>query len=317
MPLKNRWLSSCLLSVFGHSVLIDCGEGTQIALKWAGQKSKPIDVICFTHFHADHISGLPGFLLTMSNEGRTEPLTMIGPVGLETIVRALCLIAPNLTFDIRFIEIPSDGTVIQSEPLTITPFRVRHGVPCLGYCFELKRVGKFDKEKALKNEVPLKVWSKLQHQDSVIYNGVVYTSDMVLGAPRKGLKVTYTTDTRPVKNIAVHAAGSAPRKGLKVTYTTDTRPVKNIAVHAAGSDLLICEGMFAEEDKLERAIETGHMLFSEAAGIASQAQVKKLWLTHYSPSLEYPEEGLSFASAVFPQTECGFDGKTEDLLFEE
>ena len=290
MPLKNRWLSSCLLSVFGHSVLIDCGEGTQIALKWAGQKSKPIDVICFTHFHADHISGLPGFLLTMSNEGRTEPLTMIGPVGLETIVRALCLIAPNLTFDIRFIEIPSDGTVIQSEPLTITPFRVRHGVPCLGYCFELKRVGKFDKEKALKNEVPLKVWSKLQHQDSVIYNDVVYTSDMVLGAPRKG---------------------------LKVTYTTDTRPVKNIAVHAAGSDLLICEGMFAEEDKLERAIETGHMLFSEAAGIASQAQVKKLWLTHYSPSLEYPEEGLSFASAVFPQTECGFDGKTEDLLFEE
>ena len=290
MPLKNRWLSSCLLSVFGHSVLIDCGEGTQIALKWAGQKSKPIDVICFTHFHADHISGLPGFLLTMSNEGRTEPLTMIGPVGLETIVRALCLIAPNLTFDIRFLEIPSDGTVIQSEPLTITPFRVRHGVPCLGYCFELKRVGKFDKEKALKNEVPLKVWSKLQHQDSVIYNDVVYTSDMVLGAPRKG---------------------------LKVTYTTDTRPVKNIAVHAAGSDLLICEGMFAEEDKLERAIETGHMLFSEAAGIASQAQVKKLWLTHYSPSLEYPEEGLSFASAVFPQTECGFDGKTEDLLFEE
>ena len=290
MPLKNRWLSSCLLSVFGHSVLIDCGEGTQIALKWAGQKSKPIDVICFTHFHADHISGLPGFLLTMSNEGRTEPLTMIGPVGLVSIVRALCLIAPNLTFDIRFIEIPSDGTVIQSEPLTITPFRVRHGVPCLGYCFELKRVGKFDKEKALKNEVPLKVWSKLQHQDSVIYNDVVYTSDMVLGAPRKG---------------------------LKVTYTTDTRPVKNIAVHAAGSDLLICEGMFAEEDKLERAIETGHMLFSEAAGIASQAQVKKLWLTHYSPSLEYPEEGLSFASAVFPQTECGFDGKTEDLLFEE
>ena len=226
----------------------------------------------------------------MSNEGRTEPLTMIGPVGLETIVRALCLIAPNLTFDIRFLEIPSDGTVIQSEPLTITPFRVRHGVPCLGYCFELKRVGKFDKEKALKNEVPLKVWSKLQHQDSVTYNGVVYTSDMVLGAPRKG---------------------------LKVTYTTDTRPVKNIAVHAADSDLLICEGMFAEEDKLERAIETGHMLFSEAAGIASQAQVKKLWLTHYSPSLEYPEEGLSFASAVFPQTECGFDGKTEDLLFEE
>ena len=290
MPLKNRWLSSCLLSVFGHSVLIDCGEGTQIALKWAGQKSKPIDVICFTHFHADHIAGLPGFLLTMSNEGRTEPLTMIGPVGLETIVRALCLIAPNLTFDIRFIEVPSDGTVIQSEPLTITPFRVRHGVPCLGYCFELKRAGKFDKEKALKNEVPLKVWSKLQHQDSVTYNGVVYTSDMVLGAPRKG---------------------------LKVTYTTDTRPVKNIAVHAAGSDLLICEGMFAEEDKLERAIETGHMLFSEAAGIASQAQVKKLWLTHYSPSLEYPEEGLSFASAVFPQTECGFDGKTEDLLFEE
>ncbi len=290
MPLKNRWLSSCLIACNGHSILTDCGEGTQIALRWAGQKSKPIDVMCFTHFHADHISGLPGFLLTMSNEGRTEPLTMVGPVGLEKYVRALCLIAPNLTFDIRFIEVKEDDKEIVTENIVIYPFRVRHSIPCLGYRFELHRAGKFDKEKAIANQVPLKLWAVLQKEQTVEHEGIIYTPDMVLGEARKGLKVTYTTDTRPTPGI-----------------------INN----ACGSDLLICEGMFAEEDKLSRAVETGHMLFREAAQIAKEAAVRRLWLTHYSPSLDKPEEGLSAAAAIFPAAECGFDGKNIELRFEE
>ncbi len=289
MPLKNRWLSSCLLSYNGHSILVDCGEGTQIALKWAEQKAKPIDTICFTHFHADHISGLPGFLLTLGNEGRTDPLTIIGPVGAERYVKALCLIAPNLPFDICVHEVTSDDTVHQAESITIRPFRVRHGVPCLGYSFTLPRAGQFDCEKARLNGVPLRIWSHLQHHGAIDYESRHYTPDMVLGPPRKG---------------------------LKVTFTTDTRPVENIVRFAADSDLFICEGMFGEEDKRDRALDTYHMLYTEAAQMAQRAKVRRLWLTHFSPSMPDPEEFLPLAAAIFPAAECGFDGKSIDLAYE-
>ena len=154
MPLKNRWLSSCLLNTNGHSVLIDCGEGTQIAMKCAGQRFKPVDVICITHFHADHISGLPGFLLTLCSEGRTEPVTIVGPAGLSRVVKALCMIAPNLTYEVRCEEYTGGQFSLQADALKITPFPVKHGIPCLGYRFDMERVGKFDPEKAAKNNVP-------------------------------------------------------------------------------------------------------------------------------------------------------------------
>ena len=100
MPLPYRWLTSMMARCAGSNLLIDCGEGTQIALKEKGWSPKPIDVICFTHYHAAHISGLPGLLLTMGNAERTEPLTLIGPKGLERVVNALCMIAPELPFDL-------------------------------------------------------------------------------------------------------------------------------------------------------------------------------------------------------------------------
>ena len=105
MPLPKRWLTALYMRYNGSSMLIDCGEGTQIAMKEKGWSFKPIDVICFTHYHADHISGLPGLLLTMGNAERQEPLTMIGPKGLERVVNALRTIAPELPFEMKFIEL--------------------------------------------------------------------------------------------------------------------------------------------------------------------------------------------------------------------
>ena len=105
MRIPHRWLTAALMRYNGSNLLIDCGEGTQIAIKEKGWTFKPIDVICFTHYHADHISGLPGLLLTMGNAERTEPLTMIGPKGLEKVVSALRMIAPELPFEIRYIEL--------------------------------------------------------------------------------------------------------------------------------------------------------------------------------------------------------------------
>ena len=101
MPLPYRWLTALMVRYNGSSVLIDCGEGTQIAIKEKGWSFKPIDVICFTHYHGGHISGLPGLLLTMGNADRTEPLTLVGPKGLERVVNSLRVIAPELPFSIK------------------------------------------------------------------------------------------------------------------------------------------------------------------------------------------------------------------------
>ena len=163
MPLPYRWLTSMMARYNGKSILIDCGEGTQIAMKEKGWSPKPIDVICFTHYHADHISGLPGLLLTMGNAERTEPVLMIGPKGLEKTVNALRTIAPELPFDILFHELNSEEETIDLEDFTLTAFRVRHNVTCYGYTMEIKRVGKFDVERAKENGIDMKYWSRLQN----------------------------------------------------------------------------------------------------------------------------------------------------------
>lgn len=290
MPRKDRWLTALILRQNGKSLLIDSGEGTQIAMKFAGFTFKPLDILCVTHFHADHLCGLPGLLLSMGNEGREEPLTIIGPRGVERVVNSLRVIAPGLPFEIRFIEVDKPEMTIEISGFVITAFRVKHAIECLGYKIEIRRSGKFDVNKAMRNNVPQCVWSILQKKGEVEHEGVVYTPDMVLGSERKGIKVVYCTDTRPTESI-----------------------VRN----ASGADLFICEGMYGDRSKQDRAEETGHMMFHEAAAIAEEAGAKELWLTHYSPSLDEPEEFLHEAQAVFGNTRVCHDGERTLICFEE
>ena len=290
MPLPRRWLTALMIRYNGSSLMIDCGEGTQVAIKEKGWSFKPIDVICFTHYHGDHISGLPGLLLTMGNADRTEPLTLIGPKGLERVVNALRVIAPELPFEIRFIEITKPEEVIEINGYRITAFRVNHNVICYGYTLEILRQGKFSPERAKEQEIPLKYWNPLQKGQTIEADGVVYTPDMVLGPDRKGIKVTYTTDTRPTESI-----------------------LRN----AKGSDLFICEGMYAEEEKLEKAKGYKHMMFREAATLARDAEVGEMWLTHFSPSLIRPDEYMDKVREIFPNSYPGRDGKSVELNFEE
>ena len=148
MPLPYRWLTALMMRYNGSSILIDCGEGTQIAIKEKGWSFKPIDMICFTHYHADHISGLPGLLLTMGNAERSEPLKLVGPKGLERVVTALRTIAPELPFSLEFIELTEAKETLLQNGYRIEAFRVNHNVTCYGYSIWIDRIGKFQPDKA-------------------------------------------------------------------------------------------------------------------------------------------------------------------------
>ncbi|MCR5250635.1 MAG: ribonuclease Z [Lachnospiraceae bacterium] len=290
MPLPRRYLTSMLARYNGLSILVDCGEGTQIAMRQAGFSPNPVGIMCFTHYHADHISGLPGMLLNMGNAERTEPLLMIGPKGLERVVNSLRVIAPGLPFPIAFHELSEAEEDIPLEEGYIRAFRVNHNVTCYGYSIVIERKGRFDAAAAKERGIPLKYWNRLQHGQTIEEDGLHFTPEMVMGPARRGLKLTYCTDSRPTESI-----------------------VRN----AAGSDLFICEGMYGEEDKLPKAKEHKHMMFYEAAGLAAEAGVKELWLTHYSPALLRPEQYMDGVREIFPAATAGKDGMTAELKFDE
>lgn len=291
MPLVNRWLTSLMVRYQGHCLLIDCGEGTQIAAQRAGLSLKSIETLLFTHLHADHISGLPGLLLTMGNMGKTEPLSIYGPRGTKEAVKALTIIAQGLPFAIEVTELEGDSPEFSFYDCQLKAFRVQHRVSCYGYSLELQRSGKFDPKRAQEQGIPLCHWQALQKGEAVTHEGTSYTPDMVLGPARKG---------------------------LKLTYCTDSRPTDRIIAAAANSDLFICEGMYGDDSFQQKAIEKSHMLFSEAASMAAAAGgVGELWLTHYSPSLPNPRDFREVARAIFPKSYTPRDGWKKHLQFSE
>ena len=290
MPLPRRWVTSLLVRYNGASLLVDCGEGTQIALREKGWSFKPVNTILLTHFHADHIAGLPGFFLTMGNSDRTEPVTVIGPRGLSRIMTAVRTIAPELPFEVNFIEIDGNEQTFLIDGMEITAFRVQHNIVCYAYEISVRRKGRFDAARAKAQEIPLRFWNPLQKGETIEDGESIYTPEMVLGEERKG---------------------------LKVVYATDTRPVPAITEHALNADLLVCEGMYGEPGMDKKAREHRHMTMQEAAQIGKDAQPVNMWLTHYSPSLVRPDQYMSSVHTIYPNVIAAKDGQEITLKFED
>lgn len=289
VPLPERYLASCLIEYNGRSILIDCGEGTQISLHKGKLSMNKIDAILITHCHADHVSGLPGLLLTIGNQGRTEPLNIIAPRGSTRYLNSLLVVCGYLPYEVRIAELhDTKPQIFEQIGFKITSIPLKHHINCLGYSLELLLKPHFQPEKAKSLNIPVKFWKLLHSGNSVEVDDNTFTPDMVLGEPRNPIKISYVTDTRPVKHI----------KDI----------VKN-------SDLFICEGMYGEDEQHDNAVEKMHMIFSEAATIAKEAEVKKLWLTHFSPSMSRPEEFIEYATKIFPNAHIGKDLMTTTIKF--
>lgn len=287
VPLPGRYLASCHIEYKGKAILIDCGEGTQISLHKGKLSLNKIDTILITHCHADHVTGLPGLLLTMGNHGRTEPVDIIAPRGSTKILNSLLVVCGFLPFEVRIAELhdtkPQEFSKIG---LNVTSIPLKHHINCLGYSFELILRPHFQPEKAKTLNIPVRLWRLLHGGEKVVVDDKTFTPDMVLGSARKPIKISYVTDTRPVKLI--------------------DEIVKD-------SDLFICEGMYGNDEMLDGAVAKMHMIFSEAAYIALNADVKELWLTHFSPSMPNPEEYKEFAEKIFSNTVIGKDLMSKTL----
>ena len=286
MPLHSRALASLYVRNGRRALLVDCGEGTQVEVGRLGWGFQRIEALLISHYHADHCSGLPGMLLALAKAERAEPVHIWGPVGLGRVVEGLRVIAPQLPYEVVLHPFPAEGCAFEAAGLQIRAFPLNHGLPCFGFRFELPRPREFLPEQARALGIPVLCWSALQRGE----DAEGFSPEQVLGPARAG---------------------------ISFLYATDTRPVPAIPAHGAGTQLMILEGMYGDEEDLEKALKNHHMLYRESAALAREAGTERLLLTHFSTSLDEPEAFLENARAVFPNTDCASDGLTLTLGYPE
>lgn len=297
-PLPNRRLSATLVRAGRSLILLDCGEGTQVAVRERGWGLRNLTTILLTHMHADHVLGLPGLLLTLANAGKdaSEPLTIYGPEPLAEVVRGLLVVAPHLPYPLQLVTLTGGETVAPPgvDGVTVGSLPLDHAVPCLAYVLHAPRAPRFDAPRARALGIPVPLWRRLQHGESVEHGGRTVAAEEVRGPARRGLRLVLATDTRPTPGLVTLLRGDG-----------------------AGTDLFICDGMYGDPSEASKRWEVQHMTFAEAATLARDGGARHLWLTHFSPALSDPAACREQAAAIFPNTTVGHDGLTETLAFED
>ena len=287
-PTARRGLPATLVRRGGERLLFDCGEGTQRQLVRSIGLME-LEEVFVTHFHADHVLGLPGMLKTFSLRGREAPLTVYGPRGLEALFAGLRPVVGRTTFEVRVVELEA-GQELPRDGYRIATFAVDHGARAHGYAIvEDGRPGRFDEARARELGVePGPDFGRLQQGETVRGAGGEVPPEEVLGEPRPGRKIVIAGDTKPCEMTRV------------------------VAFEA---DLLVHEATFLEEDA-ERAAETRHSTARQAGELAAAAEVGLLALTHVSPrytGAEVREE----ARSVFERTIVPHDFDRVEIPFPE
>ncbi|MBI3969537.1 MAG: ribonuclease Z [Chloroflexi bacterium] len=289
MPLPGRWLSSLAVRTGPQSIIFDCGEGTQITWKMLGWGFRRLRAIAFSHYDADHVMGLVGVLFCVAHANRTEELTIVGPVGMQRVLAGVRAFMPGqLPFPVTAVELRG-GERLEVAGLTLSTLSLQHRIPCLGYTLEVARRPRFDPVAAEMLGLPKPLWGRLQRGEPVEHEGRSVAPEEVLGPSRRG---------------------------LKLGFVTDSRPLVTIPPFVAGADLFVCEGTYGSDVDRDKAEANRHMTFAEAAALARDGGVRQLWLTHFGAGLTEPELFVDEARAIFPRTVVGHDRLTTSLTFD-
>ena len=281
-PLPDRALAAAAVTVGGRSVLLDCGEGTQVGLRRYGVSAYRLSAVLLTHYHGDHILGLPGLLQTLGSLNRTEPLTIYGPKGIEPVAQAVTALAGPQAYPVRW-QVAEEPFHI--DTLKITPFPLTHRVPCCGYLLALPRAGRFDPARARAAGIPMPYWKTLQRGEPVGGVGRVHAEQV--GVPGGSLQ-----------------RGAGAGVGGVDHLQSAARRTQHLLRRAA-----------ADAD-LPKAELYGHATCRETGALAAAANVRRLWLTHYSAAVTDPAPGLAAARTAYPAAVAGYDGLTEELEFD-
>ena len=290
MPTPRRAPTALLVRRGGERLLFDCAEGTQRQLLVSAVGLIELREIFLTHYHADHYLGLPGMLKTFALRGRDLPITIYGPPGLRDLFASLRRIFGRLTYEYDLVEL-APGDLLARDGYELRMFAVDHGVSAVGYALaEGERPGRFDVDVADALGVPPgPERGALQAGEEVsIPGGRVVRPDEVLGPPRPGRKLVVAGDTAPCQGV-IEAAAAA--------------------------DLLVHEATFLEDER-ERARETAHSTAAGAAGIARDAGVQLLAITHLSNRYS-GRDAAEEARAIFPETVVPRDFDIIELPFRE
>jgi ribonuclease Z len=288
VPSARRSTASLLLARGGKRLMFDCGEGTQRQLQRSHGLSQ-VDEIYLTHFHADHILGLPGLLKTYDLTAREEPLTIYGPRGLLDLFKTLGRLIGRTDYELRLVEL-GPGDAVSHDGAQVRAFAVEHSVRANGYALiEEERPGRFDLEAAKRLGVPEgPAFAALQRGEQVDGGKGPVRPEEVMGEPRVGRTIAITGDTAPCR-ATVEAAH--------------------------GADLLVHDASFSEEEA-QRAAETGHSTVGQAAAVAREAEVKMLALVHIS-SRYHVGTVLDEAREVFESTLAPKDFDLIEIPFPE
>ena len=276
----NRNHPAIILKAFGETFLFDCGEATQRQLIFAKVSPMKISKIFLSHYHGDHILGLPGLIQSMNFRGREKKLTIYGPKGLYDLRDALFNLGySKIEFPIEFIEIDSE-TVESTDEYIIKSQHVNHNVPSLAYSLEELKKPRFLREKAIELGVPVGPdFGRLHNGEEIEVDGKIIKPEQVLGPPRKGNKIVYSGDTTPCEEM--------------VEFAKD-------------STILIHESTYMTEDA-DKAEENFHSTSADAAEIAKASNSKELILTHFSTRYKKTDEMLKQAQDVFENTKLAND----------
>lgn len=289
MPLPDRYLSATQLRIGSQLHLIDCGEGTQVAMRAHGWGFKKLASVCLTHFHSDHVAGIPGLMHTLLHSGKTDPLHIIGPTGIYQVISGLFVIVGSLPFEVHIHEVQQGDVVELDNGVQISAAEGEHRGPVMSYRFDVQRTPAFLPERAEVLSIPRTLWSHLQRGESVTVEGRTIDPAEVL---------------------------SLPRPGVSFGLATDTRPTESIRSLMQGVDLLVAEATYGDDADALKAADRGHMTFREAATLARQSNAGALWLTHFGVGMTSPTDYLENATTVFANTTVGFSGLAGTIAFD-